>query len=111
MSIQSTSELIETKNRIRKIEMELETILRKIEQKEKIDFVRTKDYGKKNIVLNIFIDSFNISFFNDENINRIKLLYNEFENLRKLQKKLEDEYYQESSVNGILGESIRRSNW
>lgn len=90
MSIGNTSDLIETKKEIIRIESELKSLILLFSKKQKIDFERPNDYAERGFTMIINFDNFNIeAFLNSE---KIIELWKRFALLRKKQKNLEIEF-------------------
>lgn len=106
-SVNSTAELIEIKKRVFECEEGMEKIMRLFENKSKIDFDRTDDWGARGFSMQIWFDQLNIAAI--DKMQDLRNLYVEFIKLRRRQKQLEVVYNSERRIGFDIKRDLRES--
>ena len=104
----NTTELIKVKNQVLALENEMQKILIQLPKKKAIQTGRCDDYGVRGFPLTIYFDDLNIEVFSDENVKRLKELFETFHKLRIKQRSLEETYNSQKHITSQIAEDVRK---
>jgi len=108
VEVNNTAELIDIKNKLFKVEKDIENLLSKLPNKQQVDAGRCNDYGTRGFALTIYFDELNIEVFNEENIKKMQTLYQLYWHLRKKQKAAEEKYDSSKVVEQQLADDLKK---